>query len=421
MIVIYKFIMNAMKAITQTQRKTEKNVLNRFCLMFYILVISCMSGVSIAQQTGYQPTDFRGEWFVGLGFGPRIYFADHARQLDFVDRLSLGADLYVGKWLTPAVGTRLGGSFQTLRGAAQNTENELGPAPHMVPVKRKDGTVKRDWIIGEPHYLFQQQFDAWHVYADLLFNVSNIFEGADEYRFWTLVPFVGLGYMRTGDPPYHGDEAGREVSFNLGLLNSLRLGHSVDLTFDIRSALVRDRFKVGKDMYPHIDRMNTGGRPFDAVFSFNIGVAFRFGGNVKQTVVYHHEPVQPVRPPSREAVVERVTEWNDVATDVLVLFRINESTLSRDARVQLGFLARLMHQYPEGTYTITGYADEGTGNPDLNQRLSRARAERVRECLVGEFGISPTRLQTVAAGGIENRYYNDPSLSRSVIIRPNKY
>ena len=411
-----------MKAITQTQRKTEKNVWYRFRLLFLVSIVSCISGVSIAQHMEYKSPDFRGEWFIGMGLGPRIYFADHARQLDFVDRITLGADLYVGKWLSPAVGTRLGGSFQRLRGAAQNQNNMYGPAPHMVPVKRKDGSLKTDWIIGDPHFLFQQQFDAWQVYADLLFNASNIFEGVNEYRFWTLVPFVGLGYMRTGDPPYHGDDPGREVSFNIGLLNSLRLGHSVDLNFDIRSAFVRDRFKVGKDVHPDIDRMNIGGRPFDGILSVNLGITFRFGGNSHPQPVYRSEFVRPVPPPpGREPVVERVTEWKDVATDVLVLFRINESTLLRDARVQLGFLARLMQQYPEGTYTITGYADEGTGNPDLNQRLSRARAERVKECLIGEFGISPSRLRTVAAGGIENRYYNDPSLSRSVIIRPDKY
>jgi outer membrane protein OmpA-like peptidoglycan-associated protein len=165
--------------------------------------------------------------------------------------------------------------------------------------------------------------------------------------------------------------------------------------------------------------LNAGGRPFDGILSVNLGVVFRFGGNIKPLVVYRPETIYPV-PPVKVSQVERVTEWKDVATDVLILFRINESVLLRDARVQLGFLARLMHEYPEGTYTITGYADEGTGNPDLNYRLSRARADRVKDCLVSEFGISPSRLKTYAAGGVENRYYDDPSLSRSVIIRPDK-
>ena len=410
-----------MKAITKKQRKAASSILYRSRLLFLVLIVSCISGVSIAQQVEYKSPDFRGEWFIGLGVGPRIYFADHARQLNLVDRVTLGADMYVGKWFVPFVGARLGGSYQRLNGAAQNW-NESGPAPHKAPYKNSNGQMVDDrWLISR-HGLFKQQFDAFHIYGDLLFNVSNIFEGVNEDRFWTLTPFIGIGYAQTVDPAYREDARGKEVSFNLGLLNSLHVGRSVDINFDIRGAIVNDAFKVGKNRYPDIDRLNTGGRPFDGILSVNLGVAFRFGGNIKPMVVYQTDPVRPVPPPVREPVViERVTEWKDVATDVLILFRINESVLLRDARVQLGFLARLMHEYPEGTYTITGYADEGTGNPDLNQRLSRARAERVKECLVGEFGISSTRLQTVAAGGIENRYYNDPSLSRSVIIRPNKY
>ena len=411
MIVIYKLIMNVMKAITQVQRKKENNFCYRFQLLFFVLIVSCISGVSTAQQVEYKSDDFQGQWFIGMGIGPRIYFADHARQLDFMDRLSLGADLYVGKWFIPFVGARIGASYQTLKGAAQNWDN-TGPAPH--------ANTREGYILPRDG-LYRQQFDAFHVYGDLLFNVSNIFEGVNEDRFWTLTPFIGIGYARSVDPAYFDDEPGREVSFNLGLLNSLHVGRSVDLNFDLRAAVVNDAFKVGKDKYPEVDRLNTGGRPFDGILSLNIGVAFRFGGNVKPLIVYQPEPVRPVPPPVKEPVVEKVTEWKDVATDVLILFRINESVLLRDARVQIGFLARLMHEYPEGTYTITGYADEGTGNPDLNYRLSRARAERVKECLVGEFGISSSRLQTFAAGGIENRYYNDPSLSRSVIVRPNKY
>ena len=232
----------------------------------------------------------------------------------------------------------------------------------------------------------------------------------NEDRFWTLTPFVGLGYMSTWDlPPAH------ELSINIGLLNSLRLSRSVDLNFDIRGAMVNERFHG----------IDVGNRPNNGVLSVNLGLTCRLGGNSKSKPVYHHEPYFPDPPylnePVIDTVVEKVTEWKDVASDVLVLFQIGQSTLSRDARVQIGFLARLMHEYPESQYIVTGYADEGTSNPELNCRLSRDRADRVKNCLSGEFGISPTRLKTVTYDEIENRFYNDPSLSRSVIIRPDRY
>ena len=382
------------------QKKAENSLWFRFRLFVCVLFISCVSGVLSAQQVKNDSDDFWGQWFIGFGAGPRIYFADHARQLQLMDRISGGADIYLGKWLNPVVGARVGGSFQTLRGATQRAGGS-----HAIE-------TDKGYYIPE-HWLYKQKFDAWHLYGDMLFNASNLFQGTNEDRFWTFSPFVGLGYMNTWDLPQ-----AQEISLNIGVLNSLRLSSSVDLNFDIRGAMVRERFHG----------IDVGNRPFDGILSVNLGIAFRFSGatSSKPKPVYlHQEPYYPEPPysdePVIETVIETITEWKDVASDVLVLFQIGQSTLSRDARVQLGFLARLMHEYPESQYIVTGYADEGTGNPDLNDRLSRARAERVKDCLVGEFGISPMRLKTVAVGGIENRYYDDPSLSRSVIIRPDRY
>ena len=371
------------------QKRVEINIRHSFRLLFYVLFISCLSGVLSAQQEQNVSAESRGQWFVGLSLGPRIYFADHAKQLQIIDRLSGGADMYVGKWWGSYIGTRIGGTFQTLKGATQNKA-------HWVP--------SREYYLPD-HWLYRQQFDSYHLYGDVMFDVSSIFQGPDESRFWTLTPFVGLGFMGTTEPAFPKGVRGKEVSANIGLLNSLRLSRTVDLNFDVRGAMVGENFNG-----------ETGERRFDGVLSVNLGVTFRFGSSNSKPYrppVYQHVPI-------KETVVEKVTEWNDVATDVLILFRIGQSTLLKEARVQLGFLARLMHEYPESRYTITGYADEGTGNPNLNYQLSQARAERVRDCLVGEFGISASRLKTAAAGGIENRYYNDPALSRSAIIRPDK-
>ena len=378
------------------QKIVDHSVPFRFRLLVYVLFISCTSGFLSAQQVKNSSTDFKGQWFVGFGAGPRIYFADHARQLNLSDRISGGADLFVGKWLHPVVGARVGGSFQTLRGATQQKSGS-----HAID-------VDKGYYIDE-HWLYKQKFDAWHVYGDLLFNVSNLFSGVNEDRFWTMAPFAGLGYMSTRDFP-----AAQELSINIGLLNSLRLSHSVDLSFDFRGAMVREQFH-GNDI---------GNRTKDGIFSVNAGITYRFGGKSKPKPVYYHETYyqEPfyVYEPVIETVIEKVTERKDVASEVLILFQSGQSTLSRDARVQIGFLARLMHEFPESQYIVTGYADEGTVDQEFNYRLSLDRAENVKHCLAGEFGISPTRLFTVAAGGIENSVSSDPSLNRSVIIRPDK-
>ena len=72
---------------------------------------------------------------------------------------------------------------------------------------------------------------------------------------------------------------------------------------------------------------------------------------------------------------------------------------------------RLLHKL-----LLTGYADEGTGTVKINERLSRERAQAVYDCLVNEFGVKPEKLATDFKGGVENMFYDDAVLSRSVVI-----
>ena len=107
-----------------------------------------------------------------------------------------------------------------------------------------------------------------------------------------------------------------------------------------------------------------------------------------------------------------------IAAANLVIFQINKTKLSNEARANLGLLAEIIKSGdPDAVYTITGYADAGTGNRKGNERLSRERAENVYDCLVNEFGVSEKQLRIDYKGGVENMFYNDPRLSRAVITR----
>jgi len=102
----------------------------------------------------------------------------------------------------------------------------------------------------------------------------------------------------------------------------------------------------------------------------------------------------------------------------LVIFRIGKSKLSNEARANLGLLAEAIKAADsKAVYTITGYADAGTGSKKLNERLSKKRAEAVYDCLVNEFGVSASQLRVDYKGGVDNMFYDDPRLSRAVITR----
>lgn len=381
-------------------------------------------------------SNLRRHWFIGGGLGPRIYYGDHNGQMQVVDRFSTGEDLYVGKWWNPLIGNRIGFSYQSIKGLTQH-----------------ESYLDREDSYGYSYGLKKQRFHASHFYGDVLFNVSNLLLGYQPERLYAVSLYAGVGWMHNLDyskeiikareynnPKYRNPEE-NEVSANIGLFNTFRINDAVNLTLDIRGALVDDQF----DGEP-------GRRTKEGLLSVNFGCTYTFGDpawtrpfdtetitqlNERTTEIVEEnpqlrtQPTQTERRPSRTesrtnqvergvTQIERIIEWKDIVADVYIRFELGRSNLSRDARIQLGFLADLLKKYPEGSYTITGYADEGTGTSDFNIRLSKDRADVIKRYLVRELNIEPSRLQPVAAGGIANRYFDDPALSRSAVIRPNR-
>ena len=115
-----------------------------------------------------------------------------------------------------------------------------------------------------------------------------------------------------------------------------------------------------------------------------------------------------------QVVVEK--ERHILAAPILITFPIDKWTVSNQARVNLGYFAEVIKQgNPDVLYQITGC---GPIVPvvSLNALLSRERANAIYQVLVNEFGVSPSQLRKIHQGGVENLFYDDPRLSRAVIV-----
>lgn len=274
---------------------------------------------------------------------------------------------------------------------------------------------------GNGYWLEKQKFSMGNFHADVLFNFSNLFCGYNAKRIWNCSPYMGLGYARVYKSPN-----AKEVSANVGLLNSFRLCDALDLNLDIRGMYVNDRFDG-----------EGGGRFGEGMWSATLGLSYKFKerswGRSKTVIRYNNEEIDRLRQQIndmteenarlKQAVAagdkkeERVIVKRMVAAN-LVIFKINKSKLSNEARANLGLLAEIIKTGDkDAVYTITGYADRGTGNTAINERLSRERANAVYDCLVNEFGVSKNQLRIDYKGGVENMFYDDPRLSRAVITR----
>lgn len=356
---------------------------------------------------------FWDNWWVQIGGGAQIYYGDHNKQLDFVDRLSLALDAGFGKWFSPQIGVRAMISGLTINGATQ-TWGETGIHDTGKPV---DGKYTHDY-----GFLNEQQFDFYNLHADVLFNMSNILCGYKEKRVWNCSPYLGLGWMVTWESP-----RAREVSLNLGIFNAIRLSEKFDFNIDLRTTMVKDSFDG-----------ETGGRKEEGLWTATFGFSYKFkkrGWDRSKTVIHNNraeanalqkqldalrdqnEKLQNDLKNAEAQIKEvKVIEKEQTVAPVYVVFEIGKSELSKEARVTLGLLAKAIKEAPEGTtYTISGYADEGTGSKRLNEKLSADRAQAVYNCLTEEYGVDESQLRLVSKGGVENMFYDDPKLSRAVI------
>lgn len=356
---------------------------------------------------------FWHNWFISVGAGGQVYFGDHDRQCDFGDRLAPALDIAVGKWFTPGIGVRLMYSGLQQRGATKHPGDKYEDSAHGTGDPVQGG--------GAPHWLEKQKFNMGNIHADVLFNFSNLFCGYNPKRVWNCSPYAGLGWAMVWESP-----SAKEVSANVGILNSFRLCDALDLNLDVRGMFVNDRFDG-----------EGGGQFGEGMLSATVGLTYKFkqrGWNRSKTVVrYDNAALNEMREKLNEMSAENerlkraLAEGNKreaqtivkkMAAANLVTFKIGKSKLSNEARANLGMLAEVIKQGDKNVvYTITGYADAGTGSKATNERLSKARAQAVYDCLVKEFGVSQSQLRIDYKGGVDNMFYDDPRLSRAVITR----
>lgn len=357
--------------------------------------------VENADKYKVETNRFWSNWFVTAGGGGLIFFGDHNMQMKFGDRLSPALDIGFGKWFTPGIGIRFMYSGLTIKGATQNGSHSTGK------------------VYDASQWLDEQKFDFMNIHGDVLFNASNLLCGYNEKRFWSVTPYVGLGWILTWESP-----RARNFNASIGLINSFRLSSAFDLNLDVRGTATKDEFDGER-----------GGRKEEGLLSVTVGVTINshgvHGRSTVKTITFSDEELRLMREQLKamndennrlkdelatsNKVTERVVETNILSAPYLVTFQISRYALSNEARVNIGFQAKIMKENKNAVYTIIGYADKGTGTKEFNQFLSKARAEAVYNCLVNEFGVPASQLKITYEGGVDNMFYDDPRVSRAVI------
>lgn len=198
------------------------------------------------------------------------------------------------------------------------------------------------------------------------------------------------------------------------------------MNLDLRGALVDDAMDG-----------EMGGSKFDGMITATVGLTYKFkqrGWSRSKTVIRSNEAA--IR--DMQERLDRATAENErlkkaleegkntdtrsivkkIVASSLITFRIGQTKLSNEAKANLQLMAEVIKKEdPNTVYTITGYADQGTGSKKRNEYLSKKRAEVVRDYLIEELGVPAAQLRIDHKGGVSNMFYDDPRLSRAVITR----
>ena len=121
------------------------------------------------------------------------------------------------------------------------------------------------------------------------------------------------------------------------------------------------------------------------------------------------EAAKKVKP----TVVNKVTKVVNVNNNVLqptVIFGQGKSSVDAAQMASVAMIAKYMKNHPESNILIKGYASP-EGNPELNQKLSVARAQSVKDALVSRYGIAASRL-TIQGMGATDELFDELDFNR---------
>lgn len=233
--------------------------------LFYVIAAAALllasANVADAQQArkvNSKEIFFKGDFFVGIGAGPSVYFGEQDRAMKFHHRVSPAMDVYIGKWIIPCLGVRIaysGGRAFGLTNADSGYTYSTGERYHLKPNDAKPA--------------FKQRFNYLGVRGDLLFNVTNLCLGHNPDRLYDFTFYGGLGINKV----YDELEASR-FGLSFGIMNTFRLTNALDAVLDIHCTAVPEDFEHEVGSRPGVDP--DGLYSHDGIMTAAIGICYSF-------------------------------------------------------------------------------------------------------------------------------------------------
>ena len=350
-------------------------------------ILSCLMLVagltaSAQEQKGTTEYVFEPHWYVNIQpLGVQYTLG----EVDFGDLLSYNVQAAVGREFNKVVGARLAINAWQSKAGSRIFNNDY----------------KWKWNYIAPT-------------VDVTFNISNLISGVNPNRLFTFGAFAGLG----ANIAWGNDQAAQENT-KIGLatgLNEPALAYLWDGTktrLVLQAGLTGD-FKIN-DKFAYNSKK---AKNWDWYFNALAGLKINFGPTYSTKFIPAPEPeIRYV-----EKIVEKIVEVPaapvEAAAEPLrrdIFFLINKSNIRDTEASKVNDIVAYLNENKDAKVQVTGYADAGTGNDKINDRLAAQRADAVVKALK-DAGIAADRISFDSKGARVQPFADNDSNRVSIVI-----
>ena len=377
--------------------KKMKTLMAAALMMFGAMSANAQATYEAADGTKYE---FQKHAFLNIEAGAQYTLG----EATFSKLLSPNIQLGLGYQFTPVFGARIQANAWQSKGGWNGFRTQVGAEPYTNDFKYK--------------YVAPG--------LDFMFNLSNLFCGWNPNRVFNLTAFVGGG----ANIAWGNDEA-NDIAKNLSNLNAYNLEYvwdgskvrlfgrgGLEAAFKLSDAValtVEGNANILSDKY---NSKNHSGGKMKADWYFNalVGLKINLGKTYNKIL-----PPPPAPEPEPEPIVEPEPAPAPAPAPVVVepirrdvFFLINKTEIRTEEAQKVKDIADYMQKYPESKVVVTGYADAGTGNDKINDRLAAGRADAVVKSLVNDYGIAQDRI-TYDSKGSRVQPFAENDLNRVTI------
>ena len=274
----------------------------------------------------------------------------------------------------------------------------------------------------EEEFKESQPLAVWHNYAhiDMLWDWTTQFGGYNPNRIYDAVPYVHVGII--GNPGFNVMMAG-----GAGLLNRFHLNNNWLINLDLRAtATTARKFGLPSGIAIDVNALigityrfeqagwkNTVDNPYKDVID-ELQEANRELAKKRAKAETENEDAKSQREQEHKDLVKLVNAITRDTTfygipdtmELTVYYAINSSELSMYEKAHMNTYLRLIQlNDPDNIhmYKVIGTADAGTGAREVNERISRRRADAIKDVLVNN-GVNTdnitTEIQIVEGGNV---------------------